>query len=146
MVNQEQFLQDWAGAEQNFLRFLGVALILIGALSLPMGLLHSPYDEIFVRLINIVLSVFIVAAGAFALIFSMRKLRIQRMIEEVSMQQVGRTVVGAALIGVMGIFFGIDIFRGGWGMALVGLLFLLTSAWGFYRAYRIRQFRQLAAQ
>lgn len=146
MVNQEQFLQEWAAAEQNFLRFLGVALLIIGALSFPMGLLHSPYDEIFVRLINIILSVFIMAAGAFALIFSMRKPRVQRMIEEASRQQIGRTILGAAMIGFIGIFFGIDIFRGGWSMALIGLVFLLTAAWGFYRAYRIRQLQQLRAK
>ncbi len=146
MVNQEQFLQEWAAAEQNFLRFLGIALIIIGVLSVPMGLLHSPYDEIFVDVINIVLSLFIIAAGAFSLIFSMRKLRVQRMIEDASRQQIGRTIFGAAMIGFIGIFFGIDIFRGGWSMALIGLVFLLTAAWGFYRAYRMRQLQQLRAK
>jgi succinate dehydrogenase hydrophobic anchor subunit len=143
MVEQEQFLQEWAIAEKNFLRFLGVALIVIGALTVPMGVLRSPYQEVFIQFVNIILSIIIMASGALALIFSWRGGRVQRMIEDVAVQNAGRTLVGAILIGILGLVFALDALRGGWGMALIGLVFLMTAGWGFYRAYRIRQFHQL---
>ncbi len=143
MVEQEQFLQEWAAAETLFLRVIGVALIVIGIITVPMGLLRSPYQEVFIQFINLILSLVIIASGALALVFSRRSNRVKRMTEEAAMQQVGRTVVGAVLIGLLGFFFALDMLSGGWGMALVGLVFLVTAGWGFFRAYRIRQFHRL---
>ncbi|MDQ7027831.1 MAG: hypothetical protein Q9P01_00030 [Anaerolineae bacterium] len=135
-------LQAWLTSECWFMRYLGVALLLIAVLSVFSGFFDNPNDESVLTVFNITIAILFAVASIWTMWSSFNQPQIQRMVDDFRGQPAKRQIVLAVVQIIASILFLLEGFRGRITLLFLGILLFTTAAWAFRRSHTIRQFQE----
>lgn len=136
-------LEIWVTRELWFMRGTGIALILIAIVSVFQGILYNPTDSPEVNVFNFILVVAMISLGAAALIWTLNRNRIYRMVDNLSLQSPTRSMTVAAVQGFFGAIFLLEaIGRGRISVWLLSALMIVSAFWYVQRANNIKKYQE----
>lgn len=131
--------EQWAIAEQWFMRGLGVGLLIVAVISMIFGIFPANRSNILTQAVNISFTMLLGVGALWSLWWSSDIRRMYNLIDGFKTGGSSRTYLVAVMQVVIGLLFASELLGGRLTLGSVGILILLSAIFYFWRARQISQ-------
>jgi hypothetical protein len=134
----QQYLDNWLQSEIYFMRFVGVAALLLAALMLGGGLFTETSAG--TQLFSVAATGLFTAGGGWALWVSNQDERMASMVEDTLERSLNRVRIMAGVEIVLGVIF---LISGSLAWVGLGVFSILIGGWYLRRSMKMQEFQQI---
>lgn len=131
---------SWAIAEQRFMRFIGVSLLILAFVSIFFPPYHASIGIQFVRGMNIAITVILGIGSLWSLYWSMDIQRLYKLINGFKEKGNSATYITAGIQALVGLLFSSELLSGNIVLGLLGLIMIASAVFFIWRAQQISHF------
>lgn len=139
-VSESRNDESWAIAEQWFMRFIGVALLVLAVVSIFAPPYQATISSQLVRGMNIAITLVLGIGSLWSLYWSMDIQRLYNLIDGFKERGNTATYMSAVVQLIVGSLFGLELLDGNFALGLLGVVMLISAAFFLWRAQQISHF------
>lgn len=132
--------ESWAIAEQRFMRFIGVSLLILAFVSIFFPPYNASIGTQFVRVMNIAITVILGIGSLWSLYWSMDIQRLYKLINDFKEKGNSATYITAGIQALVGLLFSSELLNGNIVLGLLGFIMIASAVFFIWRAQQISHF------
>ncbi len=131
---------QWVLAEQAFMRFIGISLLITAVMSMIFGVFPTTVGDRFVQTVNIITTLVLGIGSLWSLWWSADIERVYTLVDGFRDNGASRTYAVIVIQVLTGLLFGSELFNGQYVLGIIGIIMLISAVFYFWRTQQINKY------